>query len=45
MGLILAGHFATERFGAEKLAEAIARQFPQVEAWPSRTEADPLVWI
>jgi dinuclear metal center YbgI/SA1388 family protein len=44
MGLILAGHYATERFGVERLAESIQQRFPEIEAWASRSEADPLVW-
>lgn len=42
MGLIVAGHHATERPGVEDLASRLAAEFPWVEVWPSRTEADPL---
>ncbi len=45
IGLILAGHYATERFGVERLAESIQRQFPKVEVWASHQEADPLIWV
>lgn len=42
VGLILAGHYGTERPGVEDLAGEIARAFPEIEVWPSRRERDPL---
>jgi dinuclear metal center YbgI/SA1388 family protein len=42
LGLIAAGHHATERPGVEDLAEAIAKHFTDLLVWPSRTEKDPL---
>lgn len=42
--LILAGHYATERFGVERLAEVLAKKFGDVECWPSAAERDPLGW-
>jgi dinuclear metal center YbgI/SA1388 family protein len=42
MGLILAGHFASERFAVERLAELIAAQFPPLQVWTSRAERDPV---
>jgi dinuclear metal center YbgI/SA1388 family protein len=42
IGLIVAGHHATERPGVEALAERIAREFPGWTVWPSRAEIDPL---
>jgi dinuclear metal center YbgI/SA1388 family protein len=42
IGLLLPGHFASERFAVECLAEVLARQFPDVQVWPSRTESDPI---
>jgi dinuclear metal center YbgI/SA1388 family protein len=44
MGLLLAGHFASERFALEQLAEVLAKRFPEVEIWASRDERDPLQW-
>jgi dinuclear metal center YbgI/SA1388 family protein len=41
IGLVLAGHHATERPGVEELARAIARAFPYVKVWPSERERDP----
>jgi dinuclear metal center YbgI/SA1388 family protein len=45
VGLILAGHFASERFAVERLAELLAAQFPTAKIWPSRRERDPVRWI
>lgn len=42
IGLILAGHHATERPGVEDLAGRLADAFPGVLVWPSRHEHDPL---
>lgn len=45
VGLILTGHFASERFAVERLAELLATQFSDVTIWPSRRERDPLRWL
>ena len=42
LGLIVAGHHATERPGVEDLARRIAAAFPESHVWASRREADPL---
>ena len=42
VGLVVAGHHATERPGVEDLAGRIAAAFPDLTAWPSRREHDPL---
>ncbi len=44
IGLLLPGHFASERFAVEALADVLARQFPDVQVWPSRRESDPMRW-
>jgi dinuclear metal center YbgI/SA1388 family protein len=44
LALVLPGHYATERPGVEALAREIAAQLPQLEAWASRDERDPLAW-
>jgi dinuclear metal center YbgI/SA1388 family protein len=44
IALLLAGHYASERFGVENLAQVIAAQFPALAVWPSKGERDPLVW-
>jgi dinuclear metal center YbgI/SA1388 family protein len=40
IGLITAGHYATERPGVELLATRIGREFPRLLVWPSRREHD-----
>ncbi|MGC1273932.1 MAG: Nif3-like dinuclear metal center hexameric protein [Planctomycetaceae bacterium] len=42
VGLVLLGHYASERFAVEELANVISRQFSDVVAWPSRVERDPI---
>ena len=43
--LLLAGHYASERFGVEKLADVLGGQFADVKVWASRDERDPLRWL
>jgi dinuclear metal center YbgI/SA1388 family protein len=45
IGLLLPGHFASERFAVEDLAGLLGRQFPEVQVWASQQERDPLAWI
>lgn len=45
LALLLPGHYATERFGVEDLADRIRNQWPELNVWPSRREADPVHWI
>jgi dinuclear metal center YbgI/SA1388 family protein len=45
LALALPGHYATERFGIEELAERLGKQFPELEVWPSKSEADPVHWL
>lgn len=42
IGLVLAGHYATERPGVEDLADRLAEAFPTLKVWASRSECDPL---
>ncbi|MHB8898661.1 MAG: Nif3-like dinuclear metal center hexameric protein [Thermoguttaceae bacterium] len=42
IGLILPGHYASERFAMECLADELSGQFPEIKAWPSRSEYDPV---
>ncbi len=44
VGLITAGHYATERPGVEFLAARIGQAFPHLQVWPSRRERDAF-WI
>lgn len=43
VGLVLPGHYASERPAVEELAERLAREVPGVTAWASTREQDPLV--
>jgi dinuclear metal center YbgI/SA1388 family protein len=45
VALLMPGHYASERFAVECLADVIAKQFPDVEAWASRSERDPIRWV
>ena len=44
MGLVLPGHYATERLGVEMLAERLRSDLAGLEAWASEREADPVTW-
>lgn len=45
LGLIMTGHFASERFAVERLAELLGAQFPAANVWPCRAERDPVHWL
>jgi dinuclear metal center YbgI/SA1388 family protein len=45
LALVLPGHYATERFGVEELAERLQHQFPELEVWPSKSETDAVRWV
>jgi putative NIF3 family GTP cyclohydrolase 1 type 2 len=42
MGLVLLGHYTSERFAVEELAELLSTEFTTVTVWASRTERDPI---
>ena len=42
VALVLPGHYATERVGVEALADRLQGQFPGMQIWASRREADPM---
>jgi dinuclear metal center YbgI/SA1388 family protein len=44
IALVLAGHYATERFAVELLAEHLQREFGDLVVWACRCESDPLTW-
>ncbi len=49
VALILPGHFASERFAVERLAQVLAAEFSPptrggLTIWPSRQECDPIRW-
>ena len=45
VALLLPGHYASERFAVECLAEVLSGEFSELELWASRREADPLRWL
>jgi len=45
IALVLPGHYASERFAVEALADVLLAEFSQLEIWASRRETDPLQWI
>jgi dinuclear metal center YbgI/SA1388 family protein len=45
VSMILAGHYATERFAVEYLAELLAHEFAAAHVWVSQAERDPLRWV
>ncbi|HZZ73435.1 MAG TPA: Nif3-like dinuclear metal center hexameric protein [Pirellulales bacterium] len=45
LALVLVGHYASERFGVERLAEVLAAQFPPLTVWASRAERDPFRFV
>ena len=45
LGLLLPGHYATERLGMENLAIELGLEFPNIEVWASRREADPIDFV
>lgn len=45
VGLLLPGHFASERFAMESLADMLANAFPDLKIWASQKERDPLQWV
>ena len=42
IGLGLLGHYWSERFAMERLAERLESELPMLEVWPSRCEHDPI---
>jgi dinuclear metal center YbgI/SA1388 family protein len=45
ISLVLAGHYATERFAVEQLVDVLAAEFADLTVWASQAERDPLVWV
>jgi dinuclear metal center YbgI/SA1388 family protein len=45
IALLLPGHFASERFALECLAQILAENFPDLNIWASRREQNPLQWL
>jgi dinuclear metal center YbgI/SA1388 family protein len=45
VALLLPGHYASERFAVETLAQQIGRHFSELTVWASCDERDPLRWM
>jgi dinuclear metal center YbgI/SA1388 family protein len=45
MALLLPGHYATERLGAEDLAVRIQARWPELNVWASNRETDPAGYL
>ncbi len=45
VAMVLTGHYASERFALEALANYLSQQFSELEVWASREERDPLRWL
>jgi putative NIF3 family GTP cyclohydrolase 1 type 2 len=43
--LLLPGHFASERFAVEQLADVLDQAFSHLTVWAARDEHDPLQWV
>ena len=45
LALILPGHYATERFAVEELAQRLQENWGELRVWASRRESDPVKWL
>jgi dinuclear metal center YbgI/SA1388 family protein len=45
IGLVLTGHYASERPAVEQLVVRLQKQFPELFIWPSAHERDPLIAV
>lgn len=45
LAVVLAGHYASERFAVEVLAQLLAKEFGNLTVWASCDEQDPLRWV
>ncbi len=45
IGLGLLGHYCSERFAMERLADQLSIFFPNLTVWPSTSEHDPIVTV
>ena len=42
VSMLMIGHFASEKFAMDRLAQMCKQQFPGLEVWGSRSEQDPV---
>jgi putative NIF3 family GTP cyclohydrolase 1 type 2 len=45
IAMVLAGHYATERFAVVELADVMKQKFAGLEVWASERESDPLAAV
>lgn len=45
IALILTGHFASERFAVERLAEELSSKFPEIETFASKEDVSPIEYF
>lgn len=45
IGMVLLGHYWSERFAMERLAETLSEEFSRLTVWASRSEHDPLTTL
>lgn len=45
IGMILLGHYASERPALDQLAKRLTAEFPHLTTWASREETDPISWM
>ena len=45
VALVLLGHYDSERFAVEELAEKIKAEFAELEVWASEDETDPIQFV
>ena len=45
IALLLPGHFSSERFALQQLAQQLAGEIPDIESFSSHRETDPLQWV
>lgn len=45
VSLLLIGHYRSERFALEVLADELGEQFPNIECWASQVESDPVEFL
>ena len=45
VALILLGHYSSERFAVEQLANRLQREFKELKVWASSDETDPIGFV
>lgn len=45
ISLILPGHYASERFALDRLADRLKAEFPGIRSWASQKETDPITTL